>query len=170
MAKTKIKAKWQEQKGVRADIAAVEFYAPEARARRWTKDARKLGKSRSKYLQELISAGEELFKGNSEPINYTATDDPDKLRTRIKSLELQLIQERQRTAQLKVTLEGLTNDMILETLTSKKFTDTDTIIQSIINRHFGGMIIQPVMAALYKLAEQGQVEYSRKINGWKLKV
>jgi phage shock protein A len=166
----KAKAKWQEQKGVRADIAAVEFYAPEIRAKRWLKDARKLGKSRSKYLQELISAGEELFKVEQEPINYAATDDAKKLHTRIKSLELQLIQERQRTAQLNVTLEGVTDEMILETLTSKKFTDTDTIIQSIINQHFGGMIIQPIMAALYRLAEQDQVEYSRKINGWKLKV
>jgi hypothetical protein len=166
----KAKAKWQEQKGVRADTAAIELYVPEARVIRWTKDARKLGKSRSKYLQELISAGEELFKGGSEPINYVESNDPEKLRTRVKSLELQLIQERQRTAQLNVKLEGLTDEMILESLTSKKFTDTDTLIQTIINQHFGHIIIQPVMDALYRLAEQGQVEYSRKINSWRLKV
>ncbi len=164
----KVKAKWQEQKGVRADIAAVEIYAPEIRAIRWTKDAKKLRKSRSKYLQELISAGEELLRVEQEPINYAATDDIEKLHARIRSLELQLIQERQHTAQLNVILEGLTDEMILENLTSKKFTDINTIIQNIINQHFGAMIIQPIMAALYCLAEQGQVEYSHKTNGWKL--
>ncbi len=166
----KTKAKWQEQKGVRADIAAVEFYAPEARAIRWARDARKLGKSRSKYIQELISAGEELFKVNAEPINYTASDDLGKLQARIKTLELQLIQERQRTAQLTVTLEGLTDEMILETLTSKRFTGVDTIIQNVINKHFGPVIIEPIMATLYRLAEHEQAEYSHKLNGWRLKV
>lgn len=164
------KNKFYERVGLRDDISTVMIYAPEIKAIRWQKEARKVRKSRSIYLQELISAGEELFKVEQEPINYAATDDAEKLHTRIKSLELQLIQERQRTAQLNVTLEGLTDEMILETLNSKKFIDIDTIIQKIINQHFGGMIIQPVMAALYKLAEQGQVEYSRKINAWKLKV
>lgn len=103
-------------------------------------------------------------------LHYVESNDPEKLRTRVKSLELQLIQERQRTAQLNVKLEGLTDEMILESLTSKKFTDTDTLIQTIINQHFGHIIIQPVMDALYRLAEQGQVEYSRKINSWRLKV
>ncbi|KCZ73484.1 hypothetical protein ANME2D_00552 [Candidatus Methanoperedens nitroreducens] len=162
------KTKWQEQMGLNENTVTVMLYAPEVRAKRWLKDAKTQGKSRSEYVQELASAGEELFKQDTEPINYSATDDAEKLRARIKSLELQLIQERQRNAQLNVTLEGLTDEMILECLTSKKFTDIDIIIQTIINQHFGAMIIQPVMAALYRLAEQGQVEYSRRINGWRL--
>ena len=162
------KNKFYERVGLRDDISTVMLYAPEIKAIRWQKEARKVRKSRSIYLQELISAGEELFKVGLEPINYAATDDAEKLHARIKSLELQLIQERQRTAQLNVTLEGLTDEMILENLTSKKFTDVDSIIQGIINQHFGAMIIQPVMTSLYRLAEQGQVEYSHKTNGWKL--
>lgn len=162
------KSKFHELVGLREGTVPIQFYAPEIRVKRWTHDARKVGKSRSQYMQELISAGEEFFKVDQEPINYAATDDAEKLHSRIKSLELQLIQERQRTAQLSVTLEGLSDEMILENLTSKKFTDVDTIIQGIINQHFGAMIIQPVMTALYRLAEQGQVEYSHKTNGWKL--
>ncbi len=163
------KSKFHELVGLREDTTTVMLYAPEVRAKRWQKEAKKSGKSRSQYLQELISAGEELFKEASEPVNYAASDDAEKLHTRIKSLELQLIQERQRTAQLNVTLEGLTDEMILENLTSKKFTDINTIMQGIINKHFGAMIIQPVMASLYRLAEQGQVEYSRKNSSWRLK-
>ncbi len=162
------KSRFHELVGLSENTIPIQFYAPEARVKRWSKAAKDMGKSRSQYLQALISAGEELYKEQPEPINFAAMDDLEKLRARIKSLELQLIQERQRTAQLKVTLEGLTDEMILETLASKKFTDINTIIQNIINQHFGAMIIQPVMDALYRLAEQGQVEYSRKINGWKL--
>jgi hypothetical protein len=157
--------------GLSEDTTTVMLYAPEVRAIRWQKEAKKSGKSRSQYLQELISAGEELFKEETEPINYAATDDAEKLHARIKSLELQLIQERQRTAQLNVRLEGLTDEMILENLTSKKFTDIHTLIQGIIDHpQTATMITQPVMDALYRLAEQGQVEYSQKINGWRLKV
>lgn len=163
------KSKFHELVGLSKDTTTVMLYAPEIRAIRWQKQAKKSGKSRSQYLQELISAGEELFKEETEPINYPATNDLEKLHVRIKSLELQLIQERQRTAQLNVTLEGLTDEMILENLNSKKFTDINTIMQSIINQHFGAMIVQPVMATLYRLAEQGQVEYSRKNNSWRLK-
>ena len=163
------KNKFYERVGLRDDISTVMIYAPEIKAIRWQKEARKVMKSRSIYLQELISAGEELLKVKQEPTNYAATDDAEKLHIRIKSLELQLIQERQRTAQLNVKLEGLTDEMILKNLNSKNFTDIDTIIQSIIDQNLGAMILQPVMTALYKLAEQGQVEYSRKLNGWKLK-
>lgn len=162
------KSKFHELVGLSENTVPVQFYVPEARSKRWMRDAKKLRKSRSQYLQELISTGEELFKVNPETVDNSATDDAEKLHTRIKSLELQLIQERQKTAQLKVNLDGLTDEMILDVLNSKKFTDIDTIIQTIINQHFGGMIIQPVMDALYKLAEQNQVEYSRKVNGWKL--
>lgn len=163
------KSKFQELVGLSEGTVPIQFYAPEARVKRWSKSARKLEKSRSQYLQELISAGEELFKeADTLELNTAATDDADQLRARIKSLELQLIQERQRTAQLNVRLEGLTDEMILENVTSKKFTDINTIIQNIINQHFGAMIIQPVMDALYRLAEQGQVKYSQKINGWRL--
>lgn len=163
------KSKFHELVGLSKDTTTVMLYAPEIRAIRWQKEAKKSGKSRSQYLQELISAGEELFKEAIEPVNYAATDDAEKLHTRIKSLELQLIQERQRTAQLNVRLEGLTDEMILENLTSKKFTDSMTIIQNIIHKHFGAMITEPVNAALYRLAEQGQVEYSRKNSSWRLK-